>query len=125
MAVVELVQGFQEADALSVGVEWIQKDPQALKEYQRDWTAFLADTGGDVLASVSWLISNTEWVELTPGAGVLAIEGGAHPPSFTDLTATVWLSGGTAGVSYMVTCRVVTAAGRKEDSSFQVRLIER
>lgn len=40
-------------------------------------------------------------------------------------TATVWLSSGTAGVKYLVTCRMTSSAGRIIDDSFQVRVLQR
>jgi len=45
--------------------------------------------------------------------------------SKTATSATVWLSGGTAGQSYIVTNRITTAAGRTEDRSFTIRVEER
>ena len=45
--------------------------------------------------------------------------------SKTATTATIWLSGGTAGVNYTVTNRIVTVGGRTEDRSFTLRPQER
>jgi hypothetical protein len=83
------------------------KDPNAVLDYTVDWTRWLA---GDQIASSAWLVPTG----LTKMAD-----------SKTGSSATVWLSGGTAGQSYTVTNRITTAAGRTEDRSFIARVEER
>jgi len=92
-------------------MEWkenllIKKDPEAVKDYQIDWS----DSGN------GWLGSDTISSSLfTVGAG-LTIDSQSN----TTTTATVWLSGGTAGQKYKVNCHIVTAAGREDDRSFDI-----
>ena len=83
------------------------KDPNAVLDYTVDWTRWLA---GDQIATSDWLVPT--------GLAKMA-------DSKTGSTATVWLSGGTAGQSYTVTNRITTAAGRTEDRSFIVTVEER
>ncbi len=83
------------------------KDPNAVLDYSIDWTRWLA---GDQIAASEWIVPS----ELTRMAD-----------SKTATSATVWLSGGTAGQSYIVTNRITTAAGRTEDRSFTIRVEER
>lgn len=83
------------------------KDPNAVLDYSIDWTRWLA---GDQVAASEWIIPSG----LTKMAD-----------SKTSTSATVWLSGGTAGQSYIVTNRITTAAGRTEDRSFTIRVEER
>lgn len=83
------------------------KDPNAVLDYSIDWTRWLA---GDQIAASEWIIPSG----LTKMAD-----------SKTSTSATVWLSGGTAGQSYIVTNRMTTAAGRTEDRSFTIRVEER
>lgn len=83
------------------------KDPNAVLDYSIDWTRWLA---GDQIAASEWIIPSG----LTKMAD-----------SKTSTSATVWLSGGTAGQSYIVTNRIATAAGRTEDRSFTIRVEER
>lgn len=45
--------------------------------------------------------------------------------SNTTDTVTVWLSGGTAGVPYTVTCRIVTNQGRTDDRTMTIRVVNR
>jgi hypothetical protein len=83
------------------------KDPNAVLDYSIDWTRWLA---GDQIAASEWIVPSG----LTKMAD-----------SKTATSATVWLSGGTAGQSYIVTNRITTAAGRTEDRSFTIRVEER
>jgi hypothetical protein len=83
------------------------KDPNAVLDYTIDWTRWLA---GDQIATSEWLVPTG----LTKMAD-----------STTASSATVWLSGGTAGQTYTVTNRITTAAGRTEDRSFIVKVEER
>ncbi len=83
------------------------KDPNAVLDYTIDWARWLA---GDQIATSQWIVPTG----LTKMAD-----------SKTVTTATVWLSGGTAGQSYTVTNRITTAAGRTEDRSFIARVEER
>jgi hypothetical protein len=83
------------------------KDPNAILDYSIDWTRWLA---GDQIAASEWIVASG----LTKMAD-----------STTATSATVWLSGGTAGQSHIVTNRMTTAAGRTEDRSFTIRVEER
>lgn len=83
-------------------------DPDAHLDYLYDWTDWLAE--GDTIAASEWIVPD----DLT-----------ADDESFTDTTATVWISGGTAGSNYTVTNRVTTAAGRIDDRSITLKCKER
>jgi hypothetical protein len=83
------------------------KDPNAVLDYTVDWTRWLA---GDQIATSQWLVPT----------GVTKMA-----DSKTTSSATVWLSGGTAGQSYTVTNRITTTGGRTEDRSFTIRVEER
>lgn len=86
------------------------KDPDAALDYTRDWTDFL---DGDTLATSTWLVP----AGLTIGTGDKA-------PTHDTTSATVWLSGGTPGRSYVVINRITTAAGRTDDRSIQLIIRE-
>jgi len=85
----------------------VLQDPSDNLDYTFDWTDWLA---GDTIATSSW----TAAAGLTEGVN-----------ANTTTTATVWLSGGTAGVSYVVTNTVTTAGGRTASRSFYVDIVER
>jgi len=83
------------------------KDPNAVLDYQVNWAAWL---GADTISTSAWTVP----AGLTKGA-----------EANTTTTTTVWLSSGTAGSVYTVTNRIVTAGGRTEDRSFEIRVAER
>lgn len=43
----------------------------------------------------------------------------------TDTTVTAWLKGGTVYQVYPVTCHVKTAAGREDDRTIEITVMER
>jgi hypothetical protein len=82
------------------------KDPDDKVDYQLSWATNL---GTDTISSSSWIVP--------VGITVLL-------DSSTTTTATVRLSGGTAGQKYQVTNRVVTASGQQFDQSIFVYVRE-
>jgi hypothetical protein len=88
------------------------KDPDATLDYSIDWSAWLPS--GDAISTAAWSTSDAE----------LVVEG-SPAPSVSAGVATVWLSGGTAGTHYTVTCRVTTTGGRIDDRSIRLRCVER
>jgi len=38
---------------------------------------------------------------------------------------TVWLSGGTAGINYKVACLITTAAGRTDERTIWIKVVDR
>jgi len=87
------------------------KDPDAVLDYKFDWAAWLADASPDDTISTS----------------TLTVDSGLTKDSDTNDTteAIVWLSGGTAGNTYRVTNSIVTAAGREQDRSIDIKVTER
>ncbi|OYN81786.1 hypothetical protein [Mycolicibacterium sphagni] len=87
------------------------KDPNARLDFGVDWGGALL--GGDVIVSSTWIISETN-------DGILVID----DDSFTATRATVWLTGGAVGFTYKVTNRIVTAAGRIDDWTLRVKILD-
>lgn len=83
---------------------WFRHDPQAVKDYGVDWSAWLDD--GETLVSSEW-----ESDDLT-----LAGE------SFTTTRTSVFVSGGVAGGRYSITNRVVTSAGKTDDRTLHFHI---
>lgn len=85
-------------------LQWPVKDPDEVLDYAVDWSARIAS--GDAILSSSWpafpdgLTKNSD--------------------TFTDTTSTVWLAGGTSGVRYKLTNRIVTSGGRTMDEAIQL-----
>lgn len=94
----------------SSSIPYIDKDPNDVLDYTVDWETWLgADT---ITGTPSWAIDPS---------GELSIASQAN----TTTTATVFLSGGTAGDTYSVRCRIVTTGGRTKDQSFLINCVER
>jgi len=84
-----------------------RKDVDAILDYQIDWSDWL---GSDTIATSTWTIPS----------GITQ-----DSATNTNTTATVWLSGGTAGTAYTLTNRITTAAGRTQDQSIVILVIDR
>ncbi len=83
------------------------KDPQATLDYRFDWSLWLVT---DTIVSVTWTVPSG----ITQTAA-----------TNTTTTATIWLSGGSAGTKYTVACRVTTTAGRIDERSLIVSVIQK
>src|SRR4051812_13959836 len=100
-------------DVSAAGVRTIKKDPSAVLDYTFDWTAWL-DLVSDTIATRV----------ITPDAGITVdlsvILSGSKK-------VTVWLSGGTAGNTYAIACRITTASNpvRTDERTFYVKVQER
>lgn len=90
---------------------WINKDPDAVLDYAVDWSASGSSwLGTDTISAVTWIV---------PSGITLASS------THTSTVATIWLSGGTSGQTYNITCRITTVGGRQEDRSFRVIVKDR
>ena len=84
------------------------KDPSAVLDYVFDWTGWLAT--GETIADHT----------ITADTGITV-------DSSTELDGkvTVWLSGGTAGINYKVACLITTSAGRTDERTIWIKVVER
>lgn len=95
------------------------KDPSAVLDYKFDWAALTNGSGtSDWLSSGETIASRT--VTLDTG---LTKDSDSVTDSSTSVT--VWLSGGTAGSTYGVTCRITTTAGRTDERSIVIEVKNR
>ncbi len=91
-----------------MGLENIfEKDKDAELDYTVDWTLWL---GTDDISSVTWIVPT-----------------GITEENVANNTkiATIWLSGGSLGETYQVVCRMETAAGRKDDRTLFIKIVEK
>lgn len=79
------------------------KDPAAELDYRWDWSTWLGEDA----------ISGTPVITAQSGITVKS-------QSNTTTAVTVWLTGGTVGNHYEVTCRIVTAGGRTDERSIVI-----
>lgn len=87
-----------------------RKDPDALKDYRKNWALWLAGedgTGTDTILDSTWTIPDGLTLE---------------DETFDDTTATIWLSGGTLRTTYTVTNHITTTEGREEEDSFYITI---
>lgn len=93
----------------------IFKDPNAVLDYSWDW--FNAASG----EANGWLNGDTYSSHtITADAGITV-----NSSSQSGGIITAWLAGGTVGVKYKVTCRIVTTGGRTDDRTIYIKIKER
>lgn len=85
------------------------KDPDAVLDYSVDWSLWLA---GDEISTSEWILAQGALLEKVTDTK-------------TTTKATVWLRGGEAGTTYLVTNRIVTVGGRTDDRTISVKVEER
>ena len=84
------------------------KDPSAVLDYVFDWTEWLA--------TVETITDHT----ITADTGITV-----DSSTESDGKVTVWLSGGTAGINYKVACKITTSAGRTDERTLWIRVVDR
>jgi len=83
------------------------KDPDAVLDYQNDWSDWLGD---DTISTSNWIVPS----------GITE-----NSDAKTSTTTTIWLSGGTAGESYSIVNRIVTTNSRTDDRTRIIRVEDR
>lgn len=83
------------------------KDPDAVLDYQIDWSKWLPS--GDTITASSWDADSGITVDTS---------------SFTATSTTVWLSGGTNLTTYSVTNHITTDDGREDDRTITIAVKE-
>ena len=90
----------------------IFKDPDAVLDYSFDW-----DDAAD------------PWLEAaeTISSHIVTVESGLTLDSDieADGKVTAWLSGGTAGQTYSVACKITTSSGRTDERTINVKVVQR
>ena len=98
------------------------KDPDGVLDYVFDWKA---DTNGsDDPFATDWLATGeTVSTHTMTSESGLTVDSSSLTDTNTSVTA--WLSGGTAGTDYDVTCHIVTSASRADDRTITISVRER
>jgi hypothetical protein len=88
------------------------KDPNAVLDFAFDWND----------STSPWLATNE-----TISSHTVTVETGITKDSDSEAAGkvTVWLSGGTAGTTYNVACRIVTSASRTDERTIKIRVLQR
>lgn len=97
------------------------KDPNAVLDYKFDWKPLTNGAPGgtsDWLAASETIASKTVTVQtgLTKDSDAL---------TDSNTSVTVWLSGGTAGETYEVACKITTSAGRTDKRTIKIQVTQR
>ena len=88
------------------------KDPASTLDFVFDWSSWLAS--GETISSFS--------VTVTTG---ITLGTSSKAPSQAAGKVTYWLSGGTAGSSYVVQCTITTSAGRVDNRKAIIQVADR
>lgn len=88
------------------------KDPDAVRQFQMDWTLWLAD--GETIADAEIIVDDDSATPVT-------VDSSSHDDEIVAFT----LSGGTTGTAAKVTCRVTTSDGQVDDRTVDIRVRER
>lgn len=86
----------------------IEKSPDAILSYTIDWTAWLPT--GDSISAVVWTVPT----------GMTSVT-----ESNTSYKASIKLSGGTAGTTYDIKCKITTTGGLTEARTLRFIIVER
>lgn len=81
------------------------KDPSAVLDYAFDWSTWLDSDNSETISSHT----------VTAETGITL-----DSDSESDGVVTAWMSAGTAGKNYTVTCKIVTSAGRTDERSITI-----
>jgi len=84
------------------------KDPSAVLDYVFDWNEWLAT--GETITDHT----------ITADTGITV-----ETDSEASGKVTVWLSGGTAGINYKVACLITTSAGRTDERTIWIKVVDR
>ena len=85
------------------------KDPSAVLDYVFDWKEEWLATGETIADHTITADTGITVDSSTEDAGKV----------------TVWLSGGTAGINYKVACKITTTAGRTDERTIWIKVVER
>lgn len=84
------------------------KDPDATLDYGFDWANWLAT--GETITGAVWTVPS----------GITKSD-----EDFDADTTLVWLTGGTLGTNYNISCRITTSDGRIDDRTLIIKVRSR
>ena len=93
-----------------------RKDPAAVLDYAFDWGTTADGHDRPWLNEDETITAHTVTVDPGLTKGATSVDGGR---------VTVWLSGGTTGTNYKVTCAVTTNQGRTDERTIRIDVRDR
>lgn len=92
-----------------------EKQPWERKDYDTHYAPWLAASEDTIDSYTVDVVCVTD-----PNDTTLVCDESAN----TDTTIKIWIAGGTAGKQYKVTIKMITAAGRKDESELMFKVKE-
>lgn len=90
-------------------LNWPPKDPDEILDYSLNWSGRL---NGDTIATSSWTIADTSLIRASA--------------TFSNTSATIWLSGGTVNSTPVaVTSQITTAGGRTMNQTVYIKIVNK
>lgn len=95
-------------------VKLANKDPNEVLDYQIDWVGTEANPGpmffddSDVIVDSTWEMPSGDLMK--------------DSDEFDDTSTTIWLSGGSEGVTYSMVNRIETQGGRTHDQTVKIKI---
>ena len=93
------------------------KDPSAVLDYVFDWKEECLATGETIAVDSE---TGEKLITITADTGI-TVDSSTEDAG----KVTVWLSGGTAGINYKVACLITTTAGRTDERTIWIKVVER
>lgn len=95
----------------------IVHDPNAVLDYEWDWSKWLAE--GEIITNATCSITTA----IEPGE--ITVNPAGHSTDHTDTTVTCWVGGGRVGRIYRLVAHTTTDAGRVDDRTILLECKER
>lgn len=103
----------------SDGIQWLEKDPDALLDFMFDWAGLEHGNWSDDWLQPGEVITLHE---ITVPAGI-TLESDA--PSLDQKAVIVWLKDGEACTSYDVVCKITTNLSRTDERTMRIKVKDR
>jgi hypothetical protein len=93
-----------------MALQWPAKDPDEVLDYTIDWTDRLSS---ETITLSTWTITceDEDSPDLTEDSNAIS-----------TVYTVIWLSGGTLGLTYLLTNHITTSAGREMDQTVKLKL---
>jgi len=90
---------------------------------------FIKDVDAELDFAFDWNDADEPWLETgeTISSYTLTVPAGITNTADSQASGkvTVWLSGGTDGTWYDITCKIVTSLGRTDERTMHIKVVER
>jgi hypothetical protein len=99
------------------------KDPQAILDYYWDWADWLKP--GETIVSLTVQLVGGLTLALGKPAPAIVVGVTSEGLLVPNAAVCAWLADGTLDVEALATCHITTSAGREDDRTFKLHIVER